>query len=234
MQDLLQSGIPRLADLLDAPLMAQILAAGRDVHYADGQLIYRRGDLSPGISILKSGRVVARIIGTDGSVLTNSTLSPGQCFGEFTLFAGLPRTHDISAVGDTVLTQISGRRFLALFDREPRIARALLTISLHRSFSLVEFMDDLRRLPLIVRIAKILMSRIPQQDVRTETITFRQDELAFTLGVSRVSVGKALKRLERDGYVRLGYGRIELPDVPRFRVWVEEQSLVTPLVPVAT
>lgn len=232
MKDLLQSGIPRLADLLEAPLMAQILATGRDVHYADGQLVYRRGDLAPGISILKSGRVVAQIIGTDGSVLTNSTLSPGQCFGEFTLFAGLPRTHDISAVGATVLTQINGRRFLALFDREPRIARALLTISLYRNFGLVEFMDDLRRLPLIVRIAKILVSSVPQH-MRSEMIAFRQDELAFTLGVSRVSVGKALKRLERDGHVHLGYGRVELPDVPRFRAWIEEQSLVTPLVPMA-
>ena len=42
------------------------------------------------------------------------------------------------------------------------------------------------------------------------------------MGVSRVATGKALKRLERDGMVHLGYGRIDLPDVQGLIAMVED------------
>ena len=42
-------------------------------------------------------------------------------------------------------------------------------------------------------------------------------------GSSRVSVGKALKELERRDLIELGYGQIMVPDGERLTDWIKEQ-----------
>lgn len=73
------------------------------VHYTDKQMIHCRGDQKPGLSIVKSGTVQVGVSGADGTFVLTTILGPGECFGEFTLFTELPRTHDIFAAGDTYI-----------------------------------------------------------------------------------------------------------------------------------
>lgn len=218
MIDLLQFGSPRLTDLIPAELLQELQESGRLMHYADNQVIQHRGDVKPGISLVATGAVRLGNIGTDGSFLTTSVLGPGQCFGEFTLFAGLPRTHDVSASGDCSIYQIPGARFRALFNRRRELAEALLTVSLVRNHELLEFFDDYRRLPLPARIAKLLLS-ISSSARKPDEIQCRQEDIAFTFGISRVSVGKVLKELQGLGLIELGYRRIRIPDIQGLDDW---------------
>ena len=151
---LLQANTITLDHLLPVRLMDELRMLGRITHYFDKQLIQQRGDQNVGISILESGQAVAGNVGADGVFLTSTLLGPGECFGEFTLFAQLPRTHDLWALGETAIFHIKGADFLEIFDREPVIARALLTITLRRNHELLEFVDAQRRLPLNVRTIK--------------------------------------------------------------------------------
>jgi len=225
MRDLLSANAPLLEDLLSKKLNDELIAIASRHRYDDGQLIHSRGTLKPGISIVRQGAVRVGNVGRDGSYLATSQLDTGQCFGEHTVFAGLPRTHDINAVGDTMLDEISKLKLLRLVQAEPQLAQALLTISLIRTHGLLEFMDDLRRLPLEVRVAKFIFGASTVSD----ELAVRQEELSFTFGVSRVSMGKVLKRLERQGLLKLGYGRIEVADAQGLSDWLEHRMLVTPL-----
>jgi CRP/FNR family transcriptional regulator, cyclic AMP receptor protein len=226
--DLLQHGSPSLIDLLPQALWAKLVEIGRYEDYADGQRVHARGDDKPGISVVVHGRVVAGVQGADGTFLTTSVMGEGQCFGEFTLFAGLPRTHDISAVGETRILQIKGKPFMALFDAEPLLARSLLTVSLYRTHGLLEFLDDLRRLPLPVHLGKFLLSMAEFAQQKNE-IRCNHESLAFTFGVSRVSIGKALKKLDALGLIVLGYGKVGVPDESRLREWVDVHCPVAAL-----
>ena len=105
------------------------------------------GDTNSGPCIVRTGAVRVGNQGKDGSYLTTSILTPGQCYGEFTLLAGLPRTHEMVAIGVTAIDEIGKDRFLTLYEARPELADALLKISLVRNHSLLEFMDDMRRLP---------------------------------------------------------------------------------------
>ena len=232
MTDLLNSQLPRLEDLLPAEVMARLTHAGKLVRYRDGETVHRRGDNKPGLSIVKAGGARTGIAGLDGSFLTSSTLGPGHCFGEFTLFAGLPRTHDITAEGDTEILQIPGARFFAVFDDEPRLARALLTVATLRNHHALELIDDLRRLPLEVRVAKLLYALAPVAEGRY-TVKRQQEELAFAYGVTRVSIGKVLKRLAAEELIATGYGCIEVTDTARLRTWLDERMLIAPVQPLA-
>ncbi len=228
MQDSLLAFAPLLDELLPKTVAEQLKAGAKRAVYHHGQLIQTRGDTKSGLCIVREGAVRVGNQGKDGSYLTTSILTPGQCYGEFTLLAGLPRTHEMVAVGTTEIDEISKVRFLTLFDAEPKLAQALLRISLVRNHSLLEFMDDMRRLPLLVHVAKFVY----QAAGGKSEINIRQEDLAFTFGVSRVSMGKVLKRLAALGHLRLGYGKIELGPQPKFHEWLAEQSLIEPLSPV--
>jgi len=213
--------------------MAELRAAGRRVRYTDGQLIQQRGDTKKGLSIVESGQAIAGNVGADGEFLTTTLLNPGDTFGEFTLFAGLPRTQDLWSVGETVITHIPATNFMQLFDREPLLPRALLTIAVSQVHFMVEFLDGQRRLPLPVRIAHLLLTSVDdRQNGDSQQINCRQEDLAAILGVSRVSVGKALKKLQTDHLVTIGYGCINLPDIAKLAAWLEDNYQVVPVAPV--
>lgn len=209
-----------LHDLLPQAVLDRMLATGTSRTFTDGQIIQQRGDDRQGVSILTSGQIVAGNAGADGSFLVSALLRPGETFGEFTVMAGLPHTHTLWSQGETTVTFIKGSLIRRLMDEEPKVAHALLTIALLRNHELLEFLDAQRRLTLPIRIAQLLLTSI-DLEANTDTVECRQEDLAVMLGVSRVATGKALKRLERDGLVHLGYGRIDLPDVQGLIAMVE-------------
>ena len=206
-------------DLLSEDVRELVAKSGSVIRYEDKQLIHSRGDQKPGISIVVSGAVQVGVLGSDGTFLITSNLGPGQTFGEFTLFANLPRTHDISATGDTQVNQIAAGVFLRLYDEQPEVSRALLTTSLVRTHRLLEIMDAMRRLPIRERTAKVLLTTL-QTAGSDRSFEYRQTELADALGISRTSLSTALRQLRELGLIETGYGQIRVPEPDRLQRWV--------------
>ncbi len=230
MLDKIDFQVPEFWDALPADIQTKLAAVAIVKTYKDGQLVHSRGDDKPGLSVVKSGAVKVGTYGVNGDFLATAIIGSGQVFGEFTLFAGLPRTHDISAVGQAEVYQIPQAPFMALFKKHREILQALFVTTLHRSHALLERMDDMRRLPLYVQTAKLIISIAGRAD-RRGTIQMRQMELAYMLGVSRVSIGKALKALERQGFIQLGYGNIKVLDFAALDQWLEKLSATALLKP---
>lgn len=224
---ILQAGSSALLDLLEDDLADEIKSMALLNRYSAGQLIHSRGDNSPGLSIVKTGTVNIGVYGVDGTFVMASVLGPGEAFGEFTLFTDLPRTHDVSAMGDCEVYQINGSRFLRLCDKEPRLVNALLKSTLIRTHMLLEILDAMRRLPVLERTAKTILSMSYTSGAKSQ-LSCRQNDLALSIGVSRVTLGKVLKKLEAENLLKLGYGRIELPDRNKLEVWLESRN-TTPL-----
>lgn len=224
MLDLLAKHSPSFLDHLTDPVREQIAQAGSVVTYQDGQLVQSRGDQKRGISLIVSGAVQVGIFGADGTFIMTSKLGVGQTFGEFTLFAGLPRTHDITASERTEIRHISAATFERLSDAHPEIIRALLTTTLVRAHRLLEMMDAIRRLPMRERTAKILLAML-QTAGGAQSFDYKQSELAYALGVSRTSLNTALKQLRTLGLIKTGYGEIRVPDRQRMQAWVAENCI---------
>ncbi len=221
MLDLIAKNTPSFMDQLSGPVRKKVARAGTVMRYRDGQLIHNRGDRKPGISIVVAGAVQVGVFGADGNFIITSNLGVGQTFGELTLFAGLPRTHDITAAGETEINQISAAAFERLYDQEPEISRALLSTSLVRAHGLLEMMDAMRRLPMRERTAKVLFTLL-QTTGGAQSFNYRQADLASVLGVSRTSLNKALKQMRALGLIETAYGQINIPDSKKMRRWVTE------------
>jgi CRP-like cAMP-binding protein len=228
LDDPLHLKCPAFLDFLEDATSAKLKEAGSLVSYSNGQLIHSRGANKPGISIVESGTVFAGITDADGKQLIVGILGKGQCFGEFTLFTDLVRTHDVSAVGETRIYQIPATAFSKLFDNNPDIARALLQSTLYRLHILLESMDAMRRLPVLERTAKILLI-FSYTSGKELDIPVRQEELANTVGVSRVTMGKALKELAKLQLISLGYGLIHINNKSELINWLKIRSTGTVL-----
>ena len=214
-----------LRKLLPAALFDALYRASKRVAYQDGQMIHARGDATRALLLVEEGRVVAGNAGRDGSFVATYRFEPGDVVGEFTLFAGLPRTHDFFAQGQTVIAYIDKPAFDKVFADEPSLALYFLqAITLRLHFAL-ELVDDTMRLPVLVRTAKLLRN-LSDRAGGALTIFVKQTELADALGVSRVAIGAALKALAADGLLTQRRGRIEIISRVALDQWITGQSLV--------
>jgi CRP-like cAMP-binding protein len=220
---LAQISTPFLKSISPDALQA-IKQAAISMKYADGALIHNRGDEKPGLSIVRRGTVRVGIIRADGTFVIASLLGAGQAFGEFTLYAGLPRTHDIIAMGETEIWQLPRNRFLELTKTRPELTEALLRTGLVRSHILLEMIEAMRSLPVLERVAKTLVILVTTAG-DGPTFRCRQSDLAATLGLSRQTLSAALKRLTKMGLVKLEYGGITLPDRQLLISWLGKRDI---------
>jgi CRP-like cAMP-binding protein len=228
MADLLFSDAPGIVELMPQALASRVRAAAKPTRYRDGQLIHARGDLQRGLSIVRSGAVRFGNPGVDGSYVTTTVMGPGQSFGEFTLFGDMPRTHDATAVGATVVDHLDHARVNRLLVESPELWRILLVATTKRLHDALELLDDFRRLPLPALTAKLLLTLPPSQE-DPAVVQCNQADLASTLGVSRVSIGKALAHLQKAGLLVLGYRTITIRDRAVLKSWVARHRVLSPL-----
>lgn len=216
-------GLSRLQDTLPPNLGDALFSEAVSVNYSDGQLIQARGDTDPSLSIVRTGAARLGQTGMDGSYAGMAIFGPGQFFGEFTIFGGLPREFDAFAVGPTTIGHINGTRFDRLLDKHRGIRSYFLSFLAQRLHAALSFVDDLRHLPLPARVAKTL-HMMHQSDVGSTSIKVTQTELADMLGVTRVSINKALAGLEEEGLISRAYGHINIASPDDMDRWVRDRS----------
>ena len=132
-------------------------------------------------------------------------------------------------MGETIVDQLSPAAFGRVAEANPPLVRAIMGMMARRLHALLEFADDLRRLPLKVQLAKLLLGMAEWRD-GAGRVDAGQEDLAAMLGVSRVAIGAALRGLEAETLVKRGYCRVDLPDRIVLREWIESCTMLAPLV----
>lgn len=221
-------GAPALISLLPGESLALLLRDAETRTYSRGEQIYAGGDVRPSLDIVRQGAVRLGNPRPDGQQAVSAVAGVGHCFGEHCLFDGQPRTFDAWAVGETELASVPADAYHALAAAHPEIGRAVATVLARRFGALLGFLDDLRRLPLNVTVAKLLI-RMFDNRIHDAAIAANPAELAAMLGLSPVALAPVLSRLERDGLVQRLHGRVELRDRAKMQVWVDQRSAREPM-----
>lgn len=221
--DLINFGLPSLADCLSADDLERLQSIAVRSRFADGQWLHMRGDDNVRMGIVVEGAVRLIRRREDGRHVTQTTWGPGQHFGFLPALAGEPRTHDAIAVGPTVVDQLAAEPLDEVLAERPSIVRALLHVTTRRLALMVDLYDDIRLMPPIVRLAKLLLlaRRSTQGGDRIECV---QEDLAQMLGLSGVTVGQLLKTLSRLGFVETGYGAVTILEADRLALWAASQN----------
>ena len=220
MTGLLDHGSLKFLELLSAEVQAEIGAVERRRTYNDGQMIFSTGDAGDRLMIVRSGAVRVGRISPNGRETILAVLGAGHFLGIVGVLTGRRRTQTAIAVGETTVGYVQKNDFLSLMEKHPEIASAALPITLNRLNLALRMLDDLRFLPLPAYTATMLLNMLEDSEV-PGVLQWNQSDLAVAVGASRVSVGRALKTLEKNGLITLGYGAIEIPDTKALSDWVD-------------
>ncbi|SIN86547.1 cAMP-binding domain of CRP or a regulatory subunit of cAMP-dependent protein kinases [Parasphingorhabdus marina DSM 22363] len=192
---------------LPADVRDRLLGAGRRRSFAKGEIIQQRGDPGREFWHIESGSVQIGRYSVDGRLTLFALLGPGESFGEQAFLGEFPRMVDAMAGSEAVLIRIGEAELQALIESDPRAARILLKTMARMVQQAFDLVEASRNLSAIDRTRQALFRLCGGQD-KDIAVPVTQQELADLVGVSRVSLGKALGELESQGAIRRKYGKI--------------------------
>lgn len=214
--------VPRLSKLLPPAEWerAQSLTVRRK--YRDEEIIHERGDLEQTIGIVIAGRVKLINPRSDGLEVFSGLIHTGQNYGDAALLHGEARQHRAVAIGDTTIGHLDRANFDKLLGNAA-IARAFYIVASFRLSVSLALLDDMRTLAPEVRLGRLIY-RMHMAAEGSDRLEFLQEEFAGMLGVSTVTLAKALRQLSRHGFVVSGYRHIRISDPARLAEWLKEHE----------
>lgn len=175
--------------------------------FAKGEIIYHQGDIADSFYYIKKGKATVFMISPDGMEKTLNTAAKGELIGEGAFFDHKPRVSSAKAVTASELTIIDKKILLDLIQKNPPIAFELLEILATRIRLLTTQLDSMTFMQADARIAKLLLD-----DMVNGKVSLTHEEIALTVGVSRITVTKTLSRLSAQGILATHYRGIKILD----------------------
>lgn len=190
-----------------------LLSAATVVVKPDGARIYATGDPPNGLwGVVDGGVRLLDYPGAGAEVLIR-TLAAGEWFCELSTLDGGPRPQDAVASGPTTLAHISAPAFARMAEATPELHHDIALLACAHQRAALAFIGQRVAQPIRARIAGALLAGA--QSNGGGMLATRQAEMAVIVGVSRQTLNRALKGFEREGAIRIGYGRIEILDADR-------------------
>lgn len=200
------------------PALADGLLLEGVIRHVQDKLIFAEGDSPNGLFALLSGEVRIRHVSEDAGASLLEIVRPGGWFGETAMLDDQARSSDALATGGATLLQIAPPAFERLTGArvEHYACFARLVCSQYRRA--MTYIVTTSRLPLKVRLAKRLRGLAEARGVVSDAgvridLHLSQEALADMLGVSRQSLNPALRQLQAQGLVSVGYATITICDV---------------------
>lgn len=174
--------------------------------YARHTIVYLQEQTAVQFYYLVSGSVEIFLTAEDGAQHTLRLVQPGEPFGVASFFDGAPRVSSARTLEKSQIIPVNRHTLLRCFAMQPGLAVELLQ-SLAGTIRLLSAqVDAMAFLRADERIARLL-TRLADE---TGAVHATQEELANLAGLSRVTVSRALARMEREGLVKRGYGSLVL------------------------
>lgn len=215
------SSVPRLSELLPPAEWALVESLAIRRKYRDGEIIHERGDQDRTIGIVIAGRVKLINPRSDGLEVFSGLIHTGQNYGDAALLHGQARQHRAVAIGETVIDHLESAAWNRLLHNAV-IARAFYIVASFRLSVSLALLDDMRTLAPEVRLGRLIIRMFQAAD-GSDRLNFLQEEFAGMLGISTVTLAKALRQLTRNGFITTGYRHIRISDPVKLATWLEHE-----------
>ena len=182
--------------------------------WRSGQVLYRSGENAESAFVVLSGRVRIRTNAANGDEQILGWLKPGMFGALIPVLSGTPLLYDFVADGPCEARHFTPRRLLRLLEND---AATTLAIARMQSLRLSRFLNGFT-----TQVSASLSDRVwaglkrlalwqkEGSTDQTGELAITQADLARAVGASRYRVGIELKKLQANGVVALGRGRITL------------------------
>jgi CRP-like cAMP-binding protein len=201
------AALPRCAfDQSELAALARRYPAER---FPSGAVIFPHGRRPDAVYVLQAGRVELSVQ-NGGRRVAVQILRPVAVFGDIAVLTGRRDAFDACALDDTTVLALPGRDVLALLETRPALARRWLLSFAWRAAELQARLLAVLSGQVEDRLALLLLGHLDGDVVRLSQTT-----LAQLLGVHRSSISRALKAMEAEGAVELGYRCVRVRDVEK-------------------
>ncbi|MBQ0932199.1 Crp/Fnr family transcriptional regulator [Ideonella sp. 4Y16] len=212
---------------LGEPAQRALLAEARCVTLGAGDTLFRRGDACDGLYAVLDGAVRIGAVDAAGRDLLLQVLGAPHWFGEIAVIDGGARTHDVSARGECRLLQVPQAALQALLADDPLWWRHLGRLLAEKSRALLAGLEQIAALPAPQRIALRLLALAEGHGMLAPGVVQRelalnQEQLGAMLALTRQTVSETLGDFEARGWLRRGYGRIELLNADALRALADQ------------
>lgn len=222
--DLLDFGLIPLRACLSDTTYDEVCRHARRVSFVDGQALHARGDDVVRLCMVREGAVRVGRFRHDGMFNMLAMIGPGGHFGDIGHQRSF-QTNNVYAIGETVIGFLDPPAFDDLLQNVPEFTEGIRRANTARLSTLLELYDDARSLGVTVRLGKVIYLHAGRGAL-VDGVACLQRDLAELLGVSMVSIGNALRELEKEGLVETGYRYVKVLDKARLDAWLVEAGAI--------
>jgi CRP/FNR family transcriptional regulator, cyclic AMP receptor protein len=188
--------VPLFAGLEDEDIR-ELMSVAKRRTFRSGEVIFHREDPGQVLYVIKEGKVKISLISPDGQEISLVVFGKGECFGEFAILDGLPRSADAIAMEKVECYTLQRSDFHKAIMKNPKIAIQVMEVLSKRLRSTDQMVEDLIFLDVYGRVAKKLLELADTHGTKVENgiridVRLTQQELASMVGSSRESVNKVM------------------------------------------
>ncbi len=207
-------------------LQDALLRRGRIRRYPVGDFVIQPDDPPTGVFAICEGSIGVYLTDAIGELVLAEVLLPGAWLGERPLMNGKARVRTFRAMEPTAAWYIELAYLKELSVADPEFGRLLGTISLEAQDIAARVIQDLLIRDAERRIAAILLRVSGASGGNTEPVArLGHGELAEMSSLSRNSVGRALKRFEKSGWIVMNYRTISVVEADKLGQFVRTAPL---------
>lgn len=202
-----------------AAFQEALVARSRLVYLQAGESLFSRGGPPEALCCVVAGALrLGSVNPVDGSPRLMLYAEPYHWFGEIALIDQLPRSQDaVADIASTVLV-VSRPLLDAWLDLHPQHWRDLARLACGKLRLLLTALEDNASLSLEQQLARRLLFSVTNfgqatQGAARRHVRLPQAYLARMLGVSRQTINKLLRAMERERVLALRYAEIEILDI---------------------
>ena len=162
------------------------------------------------------GMLKVETITDKGSAATFAGVPAGSWLGEGAVLKGEPRPYDVVAMRDSLVAFVPRSTFMWLLEESHPFALWLIQQLNARLGYYVSLVQSYRLNDTTAQVAFCLVMLFNDELYPTlrRRLSISQEEIGRLSGVSRQIANQALRELHERGIIRLGYGSIEVVDLP--------------------
>lgn len=188
--------VPLFAGLEDEDIR-ELMSVAKRRTFRSGEVIFHREDPGQVLYVIKEGKVKISLISPDGQEISLVVFGKGECFGEFAILDGLPRSADAIAMEKVECYTLQRSDFHKAIMKNPKIAIQVMVVLSKRLRSTDQMVEELIFLDVYGRVAKKLLELADTHGTKVENgiridVRLTQQELASMVGSSRESVNKVM------------------------------------------
>lgn len=184
----------------------RLVKTAREQRYARGETIFREGQPSDSVWVVKTGRVHLMKFLPDGKASTTCVMTDGEAFCCLPALDRRPYPVDAVAAADTTVVRIPSDAFHQAMGRSHAFTEQTLCLFCDR-LRQVEHRSCMAHEPVEQRLANILTTLSKKFG---PTIPLTRQELAEMAGTTHETAIRALSRFGKQGLIRSARGRITI------------------------